>query len=130
MGFSKVLSLPSWCCIQKWSTMHGHQATPCRLPSLPDTVPREKLRVLVQYHAWSLGLPAQYRGFLVHWCSTQRDTGAVPGERLWVVTLAGRESSPHNSLLCNQQTFFYQIYSRIYQNKYKLCKYKNTDMIQ
>ena len=40
--------------------------------------------------------------------------GAVPGERLWVVTLAGRESSPHNSLLCNQQTL-YQTHKNIYK---------------
>ena len=84
----------------------------------PGTVPLEKLWGLVQYHAWSLGLPAQYRGFLVHWCSTRRDTGAVPGERLWVVTLAGRESSPHNSLLCNQQTFFYQTDKNIFKKTY------------
>ena len=44
------------------STVHGH------FTSLPRTVLAvQYLSFLVQYHAWSLGLPAQYRGFLVQY---------------------------------------------------------------
>ena len=105
---------------------------PCHLDGycrafLPCFIPKGDQNV--QYRAWSVHQSSPYGTgstvpefpgavpcMVIRLASTvPRLPGAVPGERLWVVTLAGRESSPHNSLLCNQQTL-YQTYKNIYKN--------------
>ena len=59
---------------------------------------------------WSLGFQVQYLSFPVQY--QERDCGSWPSRR---------ESSPHNSLLCNQQTR--QIQNQIQKHSFK---FRNT----